>query len=112
MKTWIWRVAHIVAVLAAMAAPAAAQSGALKVTSFPSGALVTVDGVSTGKVTPMNVSLPVGDHTVTGSLAGTGWNADRRTVTGLSEGLCSVICGLTVSPGRTRLAKAAWDLPW
>ncbi|MBL8139069.1 MAG: phage tail protein [Acidobacteria bacterium] len=84
MKTWIWRVAHIVAVLAAMAAPAAAQSGALKVTSFPSGALVTVDGVSTGKVTPMNVSLPVGDHTVTVSLAGTGWNADTRTVTVVS----------------------------
>jgi len=84
MKTWICRVALVVAVLAVVAAPAAAQSGALKVTSFPSGAHVTVDGVSTGKVTPMNVSLAVGDHTVTVSLPGTGWSPDTRTVSVVS----------------------------
>jgi PEGA domain len=35
-------------------------NGALKVTSFPSGANVSVDGVDTGNVTPMSISLAVG----------------------------------------------------
>jgi len=39
-----------------------------------------VDNVSTGKVTPMSVSLPVGDHTVTVAIPGSGWQADTRTV--------------------------------
>jgi hypothetical protein len=34
-------------------APVLAQNGALKVTSFPSGANVSVEGVDTGKVTPL-----------------------------------------------------------
>lgn len=58
-----------------------AQSGALKVTSFPSGATVSIDGVPTGKVTPMSVSLPVGDHAVTVSIPSSGWNPDTRVVT-------------------------------
>src|SRR5512140_536609 len=59
-----------------------AQSGALKVTSFPTGAQVIIDGANTGKVTPMSVSLPTGDHTVTVQLpANSGWNPDSRTVT-------------------------------
>lgn len=42
-----------------------AAAGTLKVTSFPSGAQVIVDGVNTGKVTPMNISVADGDHIVT-----------------------------------------------
>jgi hypothetical protein len=60
-------------------APAAA--GTLKVTSFPSGAEVIVDGVNTGKLTPMNISLVDGDHIVTVQIPGSGWNPDTRTVT-------------------------------
>jgi hypothetical protein len=60
---------------------AAATNGSLKVTSFPSGAQVWVDGVDTGKVTPMSISLTEGDHTITVQLPGSGWNPDTRTVT-------------------------------
>jgi PEGA domain len=61
------------------AAPAAAST--LKVTSFPSGARVSVDGVNTGKLTPMNVALADGDHVVTVDIPGSGWSADTRVVT-------------------------------
>src|SRR5512132_1793391 len=60
-------------------APAHAQNGVLKVTSFPTGAAVQIDGQPTGKVTPMSVSLTLGDHIVTVSIPG-GWRADTRTV--------------------------------
>lgn len=56
-------------------------SGALKVTSFPSGAHVAIDGVDSGKTTPMSVSLSVGDHTVVVSIPNSGWSIDSRTVT-------------------------------
>src|SRR5262245_17920636 len=59
-------------------------NGSLKVTSFPSGANVSVDGVNTGKVTPMSISLPVGDHNVMVFIPNSGWNADTRTVTIIS----------------------------
>jgi len=59
-------------------------SGALKVTSFPTGANVAVDGVNTGKTTPMSISLPVGDHEIVVSIPNSGWNADTRTVTIIS----------------------------
>src|SRR5712692_3939029 len=50
-------------------------NGALKVTSFPSGANVSVDNVDTGKVTPMTISLAVGVmHTVVVSIPNSGWN--------------------------------------
>ena len=52
------RTAPIVIVLLALLGVAARGAAAkLKVTSFPSGAQVAIDGVNTGKVTPMNVSL-------------------------------------------------------
>jgi hypothetical protein len=47
----------VIAVIAAAVATVEAQNGALKVTSFPSGAKVTIDGSDTGKTTPMSVSL-------------------------------------------------------
>jgi hypothetical protein len=58
-----------------------AAAGTLKVTSFPTGAQVIVDGVNTGKLTPMNISLADGDHVVTVQIPGSGWNPDTRTVT-------------------------------
>lgn len=61
--------------------PASAQSGALKVTSFPSGAQVWIDASPTGKVTPMSVSLPVGAHHVVVKIAASGWSPEERTVT-------------------------------
>ena len=59
---------------------AGAQNGALKVTSFPSGANVSVDGQDTGKVTPMSISVSVGTHTVVVSIPNSSWNADTRSV--------------------------------
>ena len=59
-------------------------NGSLKVTSYPSGARVAIDGVDTGKTTPMSESLTVGEHTVTVSVPSSGWNPDTRIVTVVS----------------------------
>src|SRR5712692_6393956 len=87
-ETAIWLTVVLIApilLLGALLVPtglrAQTTSGALKVTSFPSGARVSVDGVDSGKVTPMSISLPVGDHTVVVSIPNSGWNPDTRTVT-------------------------------
>jgi hypothetical protein len=56
------------------------DSGSLKVTSFPSGANVAVDGTDSGKVTPMSISLTVGTHMVVVSIPNSGWGTDTRTV--------------------------------
>ena len=58
-----------------------AFAGALKVTSFPNGAEVLLDGVSTGKITPMSATVASGDHLVTVRIVGGGWRDDTRTVT-------------------------------
>jgi len=58
----------------------AEEKATLKVTSFPSGASVSVDGHMTGKVTPTSMSLPIGNHSVTVAIAGSGWNPDTRIV--------------------------------
>jgi hypothetical protein len=60
---------------------AQSASGSLKVTSYPTGATVAIDGAQTGKTTPMSASLTVGDHTVVVAVPGSGWNPDTRTVT-------------------------------
>lgn len=76
-------------------------SGALKVTSFPSGANVSVDGVDTGKLTPMNISLPVGQHTVVVFIPNSGWNPDNRQVTivsGNNDLSVTLLPMLTVGP--------------
>ena len=89
------------AVLLVVPALAAAQNGSLKVTSFPSGAVVVIDGVNTGKVTPMSVSLPIGDHAVTVSIADGGWRPDTRTVTvaaGNNDLSVTLLPVLTVGP--------------
>ena len=67
--------------LLGLAPIAGAANGSLKVTSFPSGAEVWVDGAFTGKFTPMSVSLSEGDHDVTVQIPGSGWNPDHRTIT-------------------------------
>ena len=84
------KITRLVVCLAVILGPTiitpAAQSGngSLKVTSYPSGARVAVDGVDTGKTTPMSESLSVGEHTVTVSVPSPGWNPDTRIVTVVS----------------------------
>jgi hypothetical protein len=76
-------------------------NGALKVTSFPSGAQVTVDGVTTGKTTPMSISLSIGEHLVTVSIPNSGWNPDTRPVTivsGNNDLSVTLLPVLTVGP--------------
>src|SRR5262245_45228574 len=82
MRTSLLRLVYAVAaVTLALVASAEAQNGVLKVTSFPSGAAVAVDGVATGKITPMSVTLPTGTHTVIVSISGAGWSPITQTVT-------------------------------
>jgi glycine rich protein/collagen triple helix repeat protein/PEGA domain-containing protein len=61
-------------------AGAQGKHGNLKVTSFPSGANVSMDDKDTGKVTPMNMDLSVGWHKVVVSIPNSGWNPDVRNV--------------------------------
>lgn len=71
----------LVLVVGTLSAAAPAAASTLKVSSFPSGAQVIVDGVNTGKATPMSISLPDGDHVVTVQIPGSAWNPDTRVVT-------------------------------
>ncbi len=57
-----------------------AQAAELNVTSYPSGAHVSVDGQELWKVTPVHIDLRVGTHTVTVFVPNSGWNPDTRTV--------------------------------
>ena len=54
--------------------------GKLKVSSFPPGANVSLDGKDTGKVTPMSMEVSVGWHKVAVSIPSSGWNPDVRNV--------------------------------
>src|SRR5215470_8999936 len=75
-------------------------NGSLKITSFPTGARVAVDGVDTGKTTPANINLPVGDHNVMVSIPNSGWNPDTRTVTIVSgNNDLSITLLPTMTPG-------------
>ena len=97
----LFRSAFLLAVLLVVPTLAAAQNGSLKVTSFPTGAVVVIDGVNTGKVTPMSVSLSIGDHVVTVSIADAGWRPDTRTVTvaaGNNDLSVTLLPALTVGP--------------
>ena len=66
-------------VLAVMSAHAA--NGSLKVTSFPAGAKVFVDGADTGKTTPMSISVAAGTHVVKVQIPDSGWAPAESTVT-------------------------------
>ena len=57
-----------------------AQTGPVKINSFPAGANVTVDGISSGKTTPANIALPYGQHTILVSAPGPGWTSVTRTL--------------------------------
>ena len=59
---------------------AAGENGSLHVVSFPDGAQVAIDGVAIGKRTPVQLSLPVGPHQVTGTVAAAGWAPATTTV--------------------------------
>src|SRR4051794_3421260 len=89
------------AMLLLVTSVAQAQNGTLKITSFPSGASVKIDGVDTGKATPMSTTLAVGDHAVVVSIPNSGWNADTRTVTivsGNNDLSVTLLPILTVGP--------------
>ena len=77
-------------------------NGSLKVTSFPVGANVSVDGVDTGKITPMTDSLAVGMHTVVVSLPpDSGWNPATifyQVVSGNNDLSVTLLPSLTVGP--------------
>jgi hypothetical protein len=96
-------------VLALAAGAAHAANGTLKVTSFPSGAEVLIGGISTGKVTPMSVSLAEGEHDVTVQIPGDAWTPDTRKVTivaGNNDLSVTLIPALTEGPP----ALSYWDL--
>ncbi|HEX2663122.1 MAG TPA: PEGA domain-containing protein [Candidatus Acidoferrum sp.] len=61
-------------------ASAQGKHGKLKVTSFPTGANVSMDGKDTGKVTPVSMDVSVGWHKVVIFIPNSGWNADVRNV--------------------------------
>ena len=79
--SWIF-VFALVATLFIAPGRAGAQDkpGKLKISSFPSGANVSVDGTDTRKVTPMSMEVSVGWHKVKVSIPNSGWNADVREV--------------------------------
>jgi hypothetical protein len=94
-------VAATLILIGALVVGSPAAGGTLKVTSFPSGAQVTVDGVNTGKVTPMNIALSDGDHIVRVEIPGSGWSADTRVVTivaGNNDLSVTLLPTLTVGP--------------
>jgi hypothetical protein len=73
----------------------------LKVTSFPPGAHVSIDGEEMRKVTPMTADLQVGQHQVRVFARGSGWNADTQTVqliSGDNELDVTLIPTVTVGP--------------
>ena len=54
---------------------------AVVITSFPDGAHVSLDGVDTGKLTPMELhKIPVGAHTIKVWVDAAGWSTDTRTI--------------------------------
>jgi Collagen triple helix repeat (20 copies)/PEGA domain len=75
--------------------------GELKVTSFPSGAHVSIDGEDTSKVTPMRTDLLIGKHQVRVFVPDSGWNSDTRTVqivSGANDLDVTLLPILTVGP--------------
>ena len=64
--------------LFAAVAPAAARRGAVRVTSFPSGAKIFVDGRDTRRHTPEVLTLEAGEHEI--SVRAEGWVPVTRSV--------------------------------
>ena len=77
------------------------QNAKLKVTSFPSGAHVSIDGVEIRKVTPMTAEVEVGQHQIRVFAPGSGWNADTQAVhlvRGDNELAVTLVPTVTVGP--------------
>ena len=73
----------------------------LKVTSFPSGAHVSIDGTDMRELTPMRTDLRIGKHQVTVFVPESGWNSETRTVeivSGPNELNLTLLPLLTVGP--------------
>lgn len=68
------------AVLLFLLASITAFGQSLKVSSFPAGANVTIDGVDTGKVTPMSTSITLGSHVVVISVPNSQWTPSANNV--------------------------------
>jgi len=77
-----------------------ATNGSLWVTSFPPGAEIIADGTSTGRFTPMLVTLSTGQHEVTIKALGDGWNPETRTIT-VNTGLNNLL-SVTLLPVLTQ----------
>jgi len=77
---WVFVLVTTLFLLPRTAGAQDSKHGKLKVTSFPSGANVSVDGKDMGQVTPMSTEVAVGWHKVRVSSPNPGWNADVRDV--------------------------------
>lgn len=82
MKTF-WKILWIVGLN--FVGLAQAQTGddghAVVISSFPDGAHVSLDGVDTGRLTPMELhKIPVGVHTIKVWVDAAGWSTDTRTI--------------------------------
>jgi len=87
----------------------AAQGGTLSIGSAPSGAAITIDGRDTGRVTPAQVILPRGPHTIALKLAG--YLEATQTVTSV-DGQSHSISPQMVAMGRTIDIKTTKKLPF
>jgi PEGA domain/Collagen triple helix repeat (20 copies) len=97
------RLALLSVAICAFGVPVVAQNGggSLQVTSYPSGARVSIDGIDTGKITPMSASLTLGEHTVVVTVSNSGWNPDTRTVnivSGNNDLSVTLLPTLTIGP--------------
>ena len=69
-----------IAVLCLLPSTLYAAKGTLRITSYPAGATVYVDGNSTGKLTPAKLSVLIGNHEVTVKPLGDDWTTEAQIV--------------------------------
>jgi hypothetical protein len=82
MKTF-WKILLIVGLnfLGLAQAQTDDDGHAVVISSFPDGAHVSLDGVDTGQLTPMELhKIPVGAHTIKVWVDAAGWSTDTRTI--------------------------------
>ena len=93
-----------------LAFAASASATSLHVSSFPGSAEVFVDSVTTGKFTPMSVTISEGTHDVTVQIAASGWNPTTTAVIiepGKNELSVTLLPTLTIGPVGS--AGAGWS---
>jgi type VI secretion system VgrG family protein len=93
-------------VLISLPSFATASIGLLKVTSFPSGAEILVDGSSTGRETPALLLVAEGAHKVTIRRSGGDWAPETRAIT-ITRGRNDL--DVTLVPVLTD-GSSCWDL--